>query len=159
MRHARASAVLVAGALLLPLAAAAHEVLHTIERGSAVAVKASFADGEDTAYVQYEVFSPADPKIPFQKGRTDRRGYLAFVPDSPGKWRVRIVDDTGHGLDTEIDADPPAAPAAGKSAERSSAGELVSGAAFVLRPLVGLMVIGLVFGALYWAYRRRRTGP
>ena len=61
--------------------------------------RAYFADGEVLAYVQAEVFSPADAKIPYQKGRTDRNGWLAFVPDVPGKWRVKIIDATGHGLD------------------------------------------------------------
>ena len=74
-----------------------------VEQGRAVAVKVYFADGEALAYCQYEVFSPADPKIPYQKGRTDRNGYLAFVPDAAGRWRVKVVDSTGHGFDTEVD--------------------------------------------------------
>ena len=40
--------------------ARAHEVLHAIERGKAIAVKAYFADGEALAYTEYQVFSPAD---------------------------------------------------------------------------------------------------
>ncbi|MBI4699985.1 MAG: hypothetical protein HY744_02275 [Deltaproteobacteria bacterium] len=159
MRGAPALAVALL-VVLLPLGpAAAHEVLHTVERGRAVAVKAYFADGEEMAYVQYEVYSPADPKIPYQKGRTDRRGYLAFVPDAPGKWRVRIVDDTGHGLDTAIDATPPGASAPGRSQEPASGDAVSSTVAFALRPLGGLAVIGLLFGALYMAYRRRKAGP
>ena len=63
---------------------AAHEVLHQVEWNRAVALRAYFADGEVLAYAQYEVYSPADPKIPHQKGRTDRDGWLAFVPDGAG---------------------------------------------------------------------------
>lgn len=141
---------LVALALALSAAAApalAHETLHEIARDRAIAVKASFADGEVLAYTPYEVYSPADPKVPHQKGRTDRGGWLAFVPDAPGKWRVRVLEPTGHGLDLEIDAGAPA----------PGAGQAPSGAAFVLRPLGGLAVIGAVFAALYLAYRRK--GP
>jgi nickel transport protein len=144
----RAAVLAAVVALSAPAAGLAHEVLHQIERGRAVAVKAYFADGEVLAYVPYEVYSPADPRIPFQKGRTDRAGWVAFVPDAPGKWRVRIVDTTGHGLDLEVDA---AAPAAGIAEAPAST------AAFVLRPLLGLAVIAAAFGVLL-AYHRRR-GP
>jgi len=134
--------------------AAAHETLHEIQRGKAIAVKAYLVDGELLAYTAYEVYSPADPKIPHQKGRTDRSGWLAFVPDAPGKWRVRVVDDTGHGLDLEVDA------AGGNGAATAERGAgAVSGTAFVLRPLLGLLVIGAVFAALFLTYRRRGSRP
>ena len=138
-------------AALLALAAApalAHEALHEVSRGRAVAVRAYLADGEPLAYTAYEVYSPADPRVPHQKGRTDRAGWLAFVPDAPGRWRVRVIDDGGHGLDAEVDAEAPAGPAAGGAP---------SGAAFVLRPLLGLAAIGAVFAALHAARRRRGT--
>ena len=132
-------------------AAGAHEVLHSIERGRAVAVKAYFPDGETLAYTSYEIYSPVDRKIPYQKGRTDRSGYLAFVPDVAGKWRVKVVDNTGHGFDTEIDVASVAA-----AADHGAAGApALSGAAFVLRPLVGLAVIGAVFAGLFAFYRRK----
>jgi len=148
-------AALVAAAALLALAAAparAHETLHEVRRGEAVAVKVYFADGEALAYTAYEVYSPADPKLPWQKGRTDRAGWLAFVPDVPGKWRVKVIDDTGHGLDVELDAAPGAAAPA-------SSGAAPSGLAFVLRPLLGLAVIGAVFAALYLARRKKGATP
>jgi nickel transport protein len=149
----RAIALVVAiAALLAPAVARAHEILHELDRGRAVAVKAYFADGEVLAYTPYEVYSPADAKIPHQKGRTDRSGWLAFVPDAPGRWRVRILDSTGHGLDLEVDAAPAKTASAGGAAPASTA-------AFVLRPLLGLAVIGAVFGALFIVYRRRRTPP
>lgn len=139
-----------AAAVLGPLAASAHEVLRDVERGRAIAVKAYFADGEALAYAQCEVFSPADPKIPHQKGRTDRNGWVAFVPDAPGKWRVKVVDATGHGLDAQVDVDLAAA-----SAPSGSGTRVASGAAFVLRPLLGLAVIGAVFATLVF-FRRKK---
>ncbi len=137
---------------LVAAAAQAHETLHEVARGKAIAVKATFADGEVLAYTPYEIYSPADPRIPYQKGRTDRSGWLAFVPDAPGRWRVKVIDATGHGLDVEIDAGAPAAQ------DGQSAGA-ASTAAHVLRPLLGLAVIGAVFAALYLASRRRGTAP
>jgi nickel transport protein len=138
-------------ALLLATAPArAHEVLHAVERGRAIAVKAYFADGEALAYTEYQVFSPADPKIPYQKGRTDRAGYLAFVPDPPGQWRVVITDSTGHGLDIEVDA-------AGPEPDKATPSAAVSSWAFAVRPVVGVLVIGALFAALVVIYRRKRS--
>ena len=131
--------------------AVAHEVLHEVQRGRAVAVHAWFPDGESLAYVQAEVFSPADEKIPYWKGRTDRNGWLAFVPDVPGKWHVRIVDSTGHGLDTTVDVAPPGA------GDGASGGGIpgVASLAFVLRPVVGVALIAAIFAFLYFRGRRR----
>ena len=150
MSRAAGFAALAAAALAAgPGTARAHEALHEVRAGSAIAVRAYFADGEPLAYRAYEVYSPADPKIPWQKGRTDRSGWLAFVPEVAGKWRVRVIDESGHGMDFEVDA------AAAGGAPAGGAGG--STAAFVLRPLVGLAAIAAVFAALALAYRRK--GP
>jgi len=145
---------LAALAALAAAPAPAHETLHEVARGKAIAVKAYFGDGEVLAYTAYEVYAPADRKIPHQKGRTDRGGWLAFVPDAPGMWRVKVIDDTGHGLDVQIDAGVPA----GSAAHAPTAGA-ASGAAFVLRPLLGLAAIGAVFAALFLFYRRKGSTP
>jgi len=148
--------ILVAVAALVALSsgARAHETLHEVVLGRAVAVKAFFADGEVLAYTPAEIFSPADPKIPWQKGRTDRGGYVTFFPNVPGAWRVRVTDDTGHGLDVAIEV-----PAAGQAATASAGGDALGTAAFVLRPLVGLAVVGLAFAALILVYRRKGKTP
>jgi nickel transport protein len=127
----------------------AHEVLHSVERGRAIAVKAYFADGEPLAYTEYVVFSPKDPKIPYQKGRTDRVGYLAFVPDSPGNWHVKVSTTDGHGVELDVPAE-----AADKKA--AGAGGIASWA-FVVRPLVGVALIAGLFVALGRLYRRRKS--
>ncbi len=134
--------------------AVAHETLHELARGKAVAVRAYFADGEALAYTSYEVYSPADPRVPHQKGRTDRAGWLAFVPDAPGTWRVKVIDESGHGLDLEVEASDPAV-----AVSATPGSGAVSGVAFVLRPLLGLLVIGAVFAALFLVYRRKGTTP
>jgi nickel transport protein len=142
-------------ALLLAAPAAAHETLHEVRRDNAISLRAYFADGEVLAHAGYEIYSPLDPRKPHQEGRTDRNGWLAFVPDAPGRWRVRVMDQAGHGLDLLVDAQaqggspPVQAPAAGA----------VSPAAFLLRPLLALAVIGAVFAALFLAYRRRGGTP
>ena len=154
----RSTAALLAGVALLalPAAARAHEVLHEVQRGRAVAVHAWFPDGESLAYVQAEVFSPADEKIPTWKGRTDRNGWLAFVPDVPGKWRVRIIDSTGHGLDTTVEVPAPGTPgsAPGRAAGAEPSG--VASLAFVFRPVLGVALIAAIFGLLFLRGRRSK---
>jgi nickel transport protein len=142
-------AALAVGVALAASRAGAHEVLHEIVRGSAVAVHAYESDGDPLDDRAYEVYSPADPKVPWQRGRTDRRGWLAFVPDAPGLWRVRVIDEGGHGLDLGVEV------AAGAGAARAAPPGALPAAAFVLRPLVGVAVIGAVFAGLILLYRRR----
>jgi len=138
-------------AALLSLAAGpapAHEASYQVVRGRAIALRA-LEDGEGMAEARWQVFSPADPRRPHQEGRTDRLGWLSFLPDAPGKWRVRVIEEDGHGLDVLVDAGPSAAALA--SAAPAGSGWL--------RPLLGLAAIGAAFGALYFTYRRRDGAP
>ncbi len=140
------------GLLAFAAPAHAHEVLHEVRIGHAVAVRAWFPDGESLAYVQAEVFSPKDPAIPYWKGRTDRSGWLAFVPDVAGPWRVRIVDSTGHGLDTTV-----VVPATLGASQPVTGAEGAKGStlAFILRPVAGAVVIAAIFGGLVLLRRRK----
>ncbi|MGQ9619299.1 MAG: hypothetical protein ACUVUG_10115 [Candidatus Aminicenantia bacterium] len=83
-------------ALLFP-----HEVLFEKVKKEPVVLKFYFADGTSLSYANYEIFAPGD-KIPYQKGRTDRNGYLSFVPNTEGEWRVKVIEESGHGLETRI---------------------------------------------------------
>ena len=156
MRPSTAALLAAVALLALSSAARAHEVLHEVQRGRAVAVHAWFPDGESLAYVQAEVFSPADGKIPFWKGRTDRNGWLAFVPDVPGNWRVRIIDSTGHGLDTTVEVPTPGTPGSppGPAARAERSG--VASLAFALRPVLGVALIAAIFGLLFLRGRRSK---
>ncbi len=135
-------------AALAPAGARAHEVLHDVERGRAVAVRVYESDGEALANAQFEVSSPSAPGAAYAAGRTDRAGWLAFVPDAPGRWRVKVVEATGHGLDMTIDVAQSGAPAQGTA-------PAASGAGFVLRPLLGAIFIAAVFAGLVLLARRR----
>lgn len=137
---------LVAGLFLAASPAAGHEVLHEVARGRAVAVQARYADGEPLAYVSVEVFSPADARVAHLKGRTDRNGWVAFVPDAPGGWRVRIVDATGHGLDTTVQIE-------GVDEPGRATGD--PGLAFALRPALGVLLVAALFGGLVLFLRRK----
>ena len=104
-----ALALLALAALVAPAAAVAHGVSVEIDRrDGAVAVRARYEGGRPLADARFEVVSPAQPERAFAAGRTDRHGWLVFVPDAPGTWRVRIADASGHGGLAEIEAAPPA---------------------------------------------------
>jgi nickel transport protein len=95
------------------------------------------------------VFAPSDPRVPFQKGRTDRAGWLAFVPSEPGGWRVQVVDATGHGLAVEV----PGEPGAPEGAARRD-GE---GSRSVPRTLAAVVAIAAIFTGLLLFARSRRS--
>jgi len=163
-RLARLAALALA--LASPLGARAHEVLHEVRPGGAVAFRARYADGQVLAYAQYELWSPVDAKIPWQKGRTDREGWLAFVAEPPGAWRVRVVGADGHGLDTVVQV----AAHSGTATTQSGLAMAQSGLATTQpapspaeprsvgasgRTLLGLLLIGALFGGLILLYRRK----
>ena len=127
-------------ALALASVANAHELTHRIERSRAIAVQAQYADGTPLAYAAYELFSPQDARIPFQTGRSDREGWVSFVPTSEGVWRLHLADTQGHALTLDIPADTP---------------PKRDGLSFALRPLLGLALLALLFGGFaLWKKRR-----
>jgi hypothetical protein len=101
--------------LALPLPSAAHGVSQEIERrGAAYAVRARYDGGAPLAGAFYQVIAPGEPRRIVREGRTDPQGWVELVPDVAGRWRVRIVDATGHGRVVTVDVAevPPAAPPA-----------------------------------------------
>jgi nickel transport protein len=162
-------APLLLAALLAPAAGEAHGVAVEIDRGEGgVAARARYEGGRPLAGARYEVVSPAQPERAFEEGRTDRHGWLVFVPDAPGTWRVRIADASGHGhvFQVEVPPAPPASalaeaarPAAG-APERPAPPAAPSPSALpaALRSLLGAAALALAFGALYLVQRRRRGG-
>jgi len=99
MRGAAAMALLLC--LWLPERAAAHDLRHSVEEGAAVAVKLSFADGNEFSFESYEVYH-AGEEIPFQVGRTDALGRIVFLPDRAGTWRIKAFSEDGHGADFSL---------------------------------------------------------
>jgi nickel transport protein len=87
-----------------PLCALAHDLQYRVDEGGAVYVKLFFGDGSDFTFESYEVYR-AGEDIPFQVGRTDAKGRLAFLPDQPGEWRVKAFSEDGHGVDFSLSTD------------------------------------------------------
>jgi nickel transport protein len=114
---------------------------------------------------RFEVYSPSDPKKPWAIGQTDRLGWLAFVPQGPGRWRVRVIPADGHGLDVQVEGSPPAlsatatAPPAPPSPQASPKAAPEGRAGSALGPLLGIGLIALIFAALVLARRRQERRP
>ena len=99
-------------ALAVPAVSYAHGVSQEVERhGPAYAVRARYHGGGPLAGATYQVIRPGEPAVVQARGKTDAQGWVEFVPDVPGRWRVRIVDASGHGRVVDVDV-PAAAPSA-----------------------------------------------
>ena len=88
---------LTCGAQIVLSAAAAsgHTVNYEVQQ-KGVAIKIFYTAQDSASYAEYEVFGPGD-KLPHQIGRTDRNGFVAFVPDRQGVWRAKITGESAHG--------------------------------------------------------------
>ncbi len=97
----------------------AHGVFHEITKRDAVLISAEYDDGEPMSYAAVKIFSPSGGKIEHQNGRTDKNGRFAFVPDSPGPWRIIIDAEMGHLIDATFAVDDAFQIVAKEETERS----------------------------------------
>jgi nickel transport protein len=84
----------------------AHTVNYDIQQ-KGIAVKIFYTAGDPASHSGYEIYGPSDD-IPYQTGRTDKNGFLAFVPDRPGTWKIKVLGESAHGfhgVTTEIQVD------------------------------------------------------
>ena len=147
--YTRGVASLVFASLLLLGAAQAHAhalyAAHTWQ-GSVALVQFAYAGGSVPTYAKVEVYSPADAKVEFQNGRTDAQGRFAFMPDTPGLWRIIMADNMGHRVEHAVDASAGqgAAQIAAQNQGKPSAAVTspgVGGFALPLRVLLGLSLL------------------
>lgn len=82
-----------------------HSLTTAVEYSEAVVVKINYSDGTPFSYEKYEIYSPEDEVIPYQVGRTDREGRIIFIPDTPGKWKIKAFSEDGHGIVKEINVE------------------------------------------------------
>ena len=151
--YTRGVASLVFAALLLMGAAQAHAhalyAAHTLQ-GSVALVQFAYAGGQVPTYAKVEVYSPADAKVEFQNGRTDAQGRFAFMPDTPGQWRIIMADNMGHRVEHPVEVSAAQGATAADSGHDAGPG----GFAMPLRILLGLSLIANM--ALAAAVLRRR---
>jgi nickel transport protein len=95
--------------LLLSLAlrtpdATAHDLQYSVASGQAVVVKLFYVDNTPFSFEAYEVYRQGET-LPYQVGRTDSLGRIAFLPDKAATWRVKAISEDGHGLDFSLSSD------------------------------------------------------
>ncbi|SNB44812.1 hypothetical protein [Geobacter sp. DSM 9736] len=92
--------------LLSATPALPHSINYHVEQ-KGMAVRAYYSEKDAAVYSQYELYGPGD-KEPHQTGRTDKNGYVGFVPDRPGIWKLQVWGESTHGfhgVTTEIKVD------------------------------------------------------
>lgn len=135
--------------LLLLLAARpvlAHDLQHTVTSGQAVVIKLFYVDNTPFAFEGYEIYHDGE-KLPYQVGRTDSRGRIAFLPDKAATWRVKTISEDGHGLDLKLTTNNDAA----LSGSEKPAFERYS------RIVIGVALILGLFGVLNLYVRRKKV--
>jgi len=73
-----------------------HSVYYHVEN-KGISLRVFYAEEDPVNYSSYEIFGPGD-KIPHQKGRTDRNGFVSFLPDRQGEWVINVYGESEHGM-------------------------------------------------------------
>jgi len=89
--------VLAAASMLCAATPAHAHGIHYRVENTGISVRVFYAPDEPASYAGFEIFGPHD-KLPHQKGRTDKNGFVAFLPDRKGTWIVKVSDETEHGV-------------------------------------------------------------
>lgn len=131
-------------AVMLVSPVSAHDLQYTVAGGQAVVVKLFFVDNTPFTFESYEIYREGE-KLPYQVGRTDSMGRIAFLPDRAATWRVKAFSEDGHGLDFKLSTDAAALLTGSEKPAYERYGRVVVGVALIL---------GL-FGALSLFVRKR----
>jgi nickel transport protein len=84
----------------------AHTVNFDVQQ-KGIAIRIFYAADDPASYSEYEITGPGD-ELPHQTGRTDKNGFVSFVPDRQGIWKVKVLGESAHGfhgVTTEIKVD------------------------------------------------------
>jgi len=146
------AAVFVGLVLLLPQTVPAHGTEGAVCQGGWV-VEAKYIGGEVMSFAKVTVTAPNSDK-PFQTGRTDRNGKFAFVPDTPGTWRLVADDEMGHRLTMVVEVS--AASLAGSNEPPAAAANARTSLAS--RALFGVGLLMLLAGLAAWWQAKKLRG-
>lgn len=142
----RVAAIALLLAHLTAPPAIGHDLHWAVTAGEATVLRLFYADDTAFSYEAYEIYREGE-EIPFQVGRTDALGRIAFIPDRAGSWRVKAFSEDGHGVDFTVAAGP--------------AGELLGADKpffdRYLRIVVGVAIIFGLFGTLKLFAGRARS--
>jgi len=88
----------------------AHTVNYDVQQRSVAAVKVFYSADDPASYSAFEVYAPEGGDLPYQTGRTDRNGFVTFIPDRQGIWKVKVLGESAHGyhgvtVEVKVDKD------------------------------------------------------
>lgn len=81
--------------LLTYSGAEAHSIHYQVEN-KGISARIFYSADDPASYSEFEIFGPGD-KIPHQKGRTDKNGFVSFLPDRAGTWIIKVFCESDHG--------------------------------------------------------------
>ena len=131
----------------------AHGVGYHIDNSQTACIRIAYDDGEPMSYAKVKVFGPGNAAIEHQNGRTDKNGRFAFVPDTPGPWRVEAGDGMGHAIKAEVNFTPDQAQDKAPADPPKDQGPSVS------KAMAGLSLIFFLSGAFFWWKGTRVARP
>lgn len=127
----------------------AHGVGYKMFNGG-VGIEFFYEDVKQTpmSYCEVKIFSPEDKNTEFQRGITDKNGRFVFYPDTKGKWKIEIHDGRGHGLVKEIEISEDL------DLNKTASSHIV----YWQKILIGISIIFLFTGALFYRAAKKKTG-
>ncbi len=140
-------------------AALAHGVGVRVSSDKPVALEFYYSTGETMSYAETQVFSPADPKTPYQEGSTDDMGHFAFVPNADGDWKV-VVSQEGHRAEGHVNvkmSELNSGTASAAPAPQVSGSSMPSGAELARNAVLGVSLLFNIGVAVVLIRRRRKA--
>lgn len=111
--------------------ALAHDLQYTVTGGQAVVIKLFYVNNTPFTFEGYEIYREGE-KLPYQVGRTDSQGRIAFLPDRAATWRIKTISEDGHGLDFRLGTDAAAVLIGAEKPAFERYGRIVIGVAVIL---------------------------
>lgn len=84
-------------ALILSQCVFAHGTLGSVDRVTGILIFASYDDGDPMSYAEVSILVDGQP-MPFQTGRTDKKGRFMVFPEGEETYKALIKDGMGHGI-------------------------------------------------------------
>ncbi len=73
-----------------------HSIHYDVQQ-KGISIKVFYSKDDPSSYSQYELYGPDDSQ-PHQTGRTDKNGFVSFVPDRAGIWKLKVWGESTHGF-------------------------------------------------------------
>lgn len=87
---------IVFGLLVIHIPLYAHSIHYDVQQ-KGISTRIFYSEKDPASYSEYEIYGPGE-KMPHQTGRTDKNGFVSFVPDRTGAWKIKILGESSHGF-------------------------------------------------------------